>query len=222
MSKAIILLSGGLDSVTTLAIASQSYKCYALSIDYGQKQISELNAAIKYAKHYHVIEHKIIKSPISQIQNSALTNNKTKIPKYIKSTDIPVTYVPARNTIFLSYALSYAETLNIYDIFVGVNAIDFSGYPDCREEYINCYEKLMNLATDSKKRLKPFKIHAPLINMAKDDIIKYGLKLGIDYKHSISCYQADDKGRACGICDACHYRRQGFLKLNIKDQTKYF
>lgn len=218
--KAIILLSGGLDSTTTLVIAKDAnYDCYALSFDYGQKQKSELIAAQQIAQQYQAIEHKILTIP--PISGSALTDNNTAIPKYSDTCDIPVTYVPARNTIFLSYALSYAEIIGSADIFIGVNSLDYSGYPDCRPEYISAFEKMANLATKQAILGQKTTIHTPLINLTKADIIKLGLSLGVDYSKTISCYQADSNGRACGICDACVFRRQGFSTTKQADPTRY-
>ncbi len=220
INKAIILLSGGLDSTTVLAIAKKhNYNCYAISFNYGQKQKSELNAAKKIAKQYQVIEHKIINIPT--LQGSALTDNNIAVPKYQNSDSIPITYVPARNTVFLSLALAFAELIACQDIFIGVNNIDYSGYPDCRPEYIDAFTKMANLATKQAILGNKTTIHTPLINLQKVDIIKLGLSLGVDYTQTVSCYQADENGRACGLCDACIFRAQGFAKLNQKDPTKY-
>ncbi len=220
IKKAIILLSGGLDSTTVLAIAKQrNYNCYALSFNYGQKQKSELNAAKKIAKQNQVVEHKIINIPT--LQGSALTNSNIKVPKYKNNGNIPITYVPARNTIFLSFALAWAELIACCDIFIGVNNIDYSGYPDCRPQYIDAFTKMANLATKQAILGKKTTIHAPLINLYKADIIKLGLSIGVDYAQTVSCYQADKKGNACGICDACAFRAKGFAQLNQKDPTRY-
>jgi 7-cyano-7-deazaguanine synthase len=215
-NKAVILLSGGLDSATTLAIAkSQSYDCYALSFDYGQRHRVELEAACKVANTLGVVEHKFIHLNLNDIGGSALTDNNIKVPVEGISNDIPVTYVPARNTVFLSLALGWAEVLSAYDIFIGVNAIDYSGYPDCRPEFIQAFEQMANLATKASVEGKKFKIHTPLINLSKAEIIKTGIELGIDYSMTISCYQPNEKGEACGICDACRLRANGFRELEI-------
>ncbi len=212
--KAVILLSGGLDSATTLALAkSQSYDCYALSFDYGQRHRVELEAATKVATTLGVIEHKFINLNLNDIGGSALTDNNIKVPVEGITDDIPVTYVPARNTVFLSLALGWAEVLSAYDIFIGVNAVDYSGYPDCRPEFIKAFENMANLATKAGIEGKNFKIHTPLINLSKAEIIKTGLELGIDYSMTISCYQPNPKGEACGICDSCRLRADGFREL---------
>ncbi len=212
--KAVILLSGGLDSATTLALAkSQSYDCYALSFDYGQRHRVELEAATKVATTLGVIEHKFINLNLNDIGGSALTDNNIKIPVEGITDDIPVTYVPARNTVFLSLALGWAEVLSAYDIFLGVNAVDYSGYPDCRPEFIKAFENMANLATKAGIEGKNFKIHTPLINLSKAEIIKTGIELGIDYSMTISCYQPNSKGEACGICDSCRLRANGFREL---------
>jgi 7-cyano-7-deazaguanine synthase len=212
--KAVILLSGGLDSATILAIAkSQSYDCYALSFDYGQRHSVELEAARKVATTLGVIEHKFIHLNLNDIGGSALTDNNIKVPIEGITDDIPVTYVPARNTIFLSLALGWAEVLSANDIFIGVNAIDYSGYPDCRPEFIKAFEKMANLATKAGVEGKNFKIHTPLIKLSKAEIIKTGIELGIDYSMTISCYQPSSKGEACGICDSCRLRANGFREL---------
>jgi len=212
--KAVILLSGGLDSATTLAIAkSQSYDCYALSFDYGQRHRIELEAATKVANTLGVIEHKFIHLNLNDIGGSALTDNNIKVPVEGISDEIPITYVPARNTIFLSLALGWAEVLSAYDIFIGVNAVDYSGYPDCRPEFIKAFETMANLATKASVEGNKFKIHTPLIKLSKAEIIKTGIELGIDYSMTISCYQPNSKGEACGICDSCRLRANGFREL---------
>lgn len=222
MSKAIVLLSGGLDSTTTLAIAkSQGFDCYALSFDYGQKQNAELDSAEKIAKQFGAIEHRIMRISLSDIGGSALTDEKIDVPAFKESDEIPITYVPARNTVFLSFALAWAEVLQAQNIFIGVNALDYSGYPDCRPEYIKAYEKMANLATKQGVEGQSIKIHTPLISLTKSQIIEKGLSLGIDYALTTSCYQANDKGEACGVCDACAYRKMGFEKANIADPTRY-
>jgi len=219
--KAVVLLSGGLDSATVLAIAkSQGYDCYALSLDYGQRHTAELNAARNVADHFQVKQHQIVKLDLRQFGGSALTDDTIAVPEE-ESSDIPVTYVPARNTIFLSLALAWAETLDARDIFVGVNAVDYSGYPDCRPEYIESFEQMANLATKAGVEGEHFSIQAPLINLTKAEIIQAGSKLGVDYALTISCYQADDAGAACGKCDSCRLRRQGFADAGVPDPTKY-
>ena len=222
MSKAVILLSGGLDSTTVLAIAkSRDYECYALSFDYGQKQKSELNSAIEIAKSYQVKEHRIMKVSLSDIGGSALTDKSINIPDYKKSSGIPVTYVPARNTIFLSLALAWSEIMGSNDIFIGVNSVDYSGYPDCRPEYIEAFEKMANLATKNAVMGKKVTIHTPLIYLNKAEIIGEGQKLGVDYSKTITCYRANDLGEACGRCDACELRKIGFKNAGFVDPTKY-
>jgi len=219
--KAIILLSGGLDSTTTLAIAKeQGFKCYALSFDYGQRCKSELIAAKKIADSLGVEDHKTINIDMSQIGGSALTDTSIAIPETHEE-GIPVTYVPARNTIFLSYALAWAEVLNANDIFIGVNAVDYSGYPDCRPEYIKAYEQLANLATKAGVEGTSFKIHTPLIDLTKADIINKGTLLKVDYALTVSCYQADEAGKACGVCDSCRFRKEGFETAALTDPTHY-
>ena len=222
MSKAIVLLSGGLDSTTTLAIAkSEGFDCYALSFDYGQKQSSELISAKNIAKQFDVPEHRIMRISLDDIGGSALTDSHLDIPKYEESSDIPITYVPARNTVFLSFALAWAEVLESQSIFIGVNALDYSGYPDCRPEYIKAYEVMANLATKQSIEGNKLNIHTPLINLTKAQIITKGLSLGIDYSKTTSCYQANSDGEACGECDACVLRRNGFVEVGIEDPTKY-
>ena len=219
--KAIILLSGGLDSITVLALAKQQgYICYALSFDYGQKHNAELIAAAQIAKYYQVIDHKIIKLGLGSIGGSALTDENIAVPNKPQA-GIPVTYVPARNTIFLSFALGWAEVLNLTDIFIGVNAVDYSGYPDCRPEFITAFQKLANLATKAGVNGNFFTIHTPLISLSKAEIIKQGIALGVDYRQTVSCYSADEQGQACGVCDACRIRITGFSEANVKDPTQY-
>ncbi|SCY67001.1 preQ(0) biosynthesis protein QueC [Nitrosospira sp. Nl5] len=220
--KAVVLLSGGLDSVTTLAIArNNGYACYALSIDYGQRHASELAAAAKLAQSLAVDEHKTIKVDLTVFGGSALTNKFIAIPAKGAKAGIPATYVPARNTIMLSLALAWAEVLESRDIFVGVNAVDYSGYPDCRPEYIAAFEKMANLATKAAIEGARLSIHAPLINLSKAEIIRQGILLGVDYSLTVSCYQADEAGLACGVCDACRLRRGGFEVANVPDPTRY-
>ena len=222
MSKAVILLSGGLDSTTVLAIAkSQGYDCYALSFDYGQKQRSELESSISIAKKSNVIEHRIMKISLSDIGGSALTDQSIDVPKYSESDEIPITYVPARNTIFLSFALAWAEVVDCQTIFIGVNALDYSGYPDCRPEFIEAFENMANLATKQSVEGDRIQIKTPLISMTKAEIIKKGLGLGVDYSETTSCYDANTLGEACGECDACVLRKIGFENANLQDPTRY-
>ena len=222
MSKAIVLLSGGLDSTTVLAIAkTHNFDCYALSFDYGQKQRSELESAKTIAKQSKVAEHRIMKISLADIGGSALTDDKIDIPKYSKSDEIPVTYVPARNTIFLSFALAWAEVIDCQKIYIGVNALDYSGYPDCRPEFIKAFEDMANLATKQSVEGEKIEIKTPLISMTKAEIIQKGLSLGVDYSQTISCYLANSNGEACGECDACVLRINGFNNANIKDPTFY-
>ncbi|MCF6203092.1 MAG: 7-cyano-7-deazaguanine synthase QueC [Methylococcaceae bacterium] len=219
--KAIILLSGGLDSITVLAQAiKQGYQCYALSFNYGQRHNAELIAAKKIAKHYQVSMYKVIELGFGSIGGSALTDDHISIPESPQK-GIPVTYVPARNTVFLSFALGWAEVLGLHDIFIGVNAVDYSGYPDCRPEFIESFQKLANVATKAGIEGEKFKIHAPLIKLSKSDIIKLGSELGVDYKETVSCYAADSEGRACGVCEACRLRATGFQDAKIIDPTRY-
>ncbi|MDB9951538.1 7-cyano-7-deazaguanine synthase QueC [Candidatus Thioglobus sp.] len=222
MSKAIVLLSGGLDSTTVLAIAkAHDFECYALSFDYGQKQRSELESAKTIAKQSKVVEHRIMKISLADIGGSALTDDKIDVPKYSKSDEIPVTYVPARNTIFLSFALAWAEVIDCQKIYIGVNALDYSGYPDCRPEFIKAFEDMANLATKQSVEGEKIEIKTPLINMTKAEIIQKGLSLGVDYSQTISCYLANSNGEACGECDACVLRINGFNNASIKDPTFY-
>ena len=222
MSKAVILLSGGLDSTTVLSIAkSQGYDCYALSFDYGQKQRSELDSSISIAKKSNVIEHRIMKISLSDIGGSALTDQSIDVPKYSESDEIPITYVPARNTIFLSFALAWAEVVDCQTIFIGVNALDYSGYPDCRPEFIEAFENMANLATKKSVEGDRIQIKTPLISMTKAEIIKKGLGLGVDYSETTSCYDANTLGEACGECDACVLRKIGFENANVQDPTRY-
>lgn len=219
--KAIVLLSGGLDSITVLADAKrQGFTCYALSFDYGQRHNAELNAAAKIAVHYQVEEHKVIRLGLDSIGGSALTDSHIAVPDKLQE-GIPVTYVPARNTIFLAFALGWAEVLKSSDIFIGVNAVDFSGYPDCRPEFIEAFRQLADLATKAGVEGEHFTIHTPLISLSKAEIIRMGTGLGVDYEHTVSCYSADEQGRACRICDACRLRAAGFIQAGIKDPTHY-
>ncbi len=222
MSKAIVLLSGGLDSTTVLAIAkAHNFECYALSFDYGQKQRSELESAKTIANQSKVTEHRIMKISLADIGGSALTDDKIDVPKYSESDEIPVTYVPARNTIFLSFALAWAEVIDCQKIFIGVNALDYSGYPDCRPEFIKAFETMANLATKQSVEGDKIEIKTPLISMTKAEIIQKGLSLGVDYSQTISCYLANSNGEACGECDACVLRINGFNNADIKDPTFY-
>ncbi len=219
--KAVILLSGGLDSATALAMAKdQGYEIYALSFNYGQRHATELNAAAKIANAFNVVEHKTIDLDLTQIGGSALTDNNIDVPES-PTEGIPVTYVPARNTIFLSYALAWAEVLEINNIFIGINAVDYSGYPDCRPEYIQAFEHMANLATKSGVEGTKLTIHTPLIDLSKSDIIQQGSHLNVDYALTISCYQVDEDGVACGVCDSCRFRKEGFENAGIPDPTHY-
>jgi 7-cyano-7-deazaguanine synthase len=219
--KAVVLISGGLDSTTVLAIAkSQGYDCYTLSFDYGQRHKAELLAAERTANSLGSLQHKLIKLDLRSIGGSALTDDLIDVPEQ-ETQGIPVTYVPARNTIFLSIALGWAEVLQAQDIFVGVNAVDYSGYPDCRPEYIQAFEKMANLATKAGVEGKKLSIRTPLMKMTKSEIIRQGMQLGVDYSLTVSCYQADDAGRACGKCDSCRLRKQGFIQATIADPTLY-
>jgi len=218
---AVILLSGGLDSATVLAIArQQGYTCHALSVDYGQRHDAELDAARRVAHSLGAIEHRIIQLGLGQFGGSALTDAAIAVPEH-PTEGIPVTYVPARNTVMLSLALAWAEVLNARDIFIGVNAVDYSGYPDCRPEFISAFEHLANLATKAGVEGKRLRVHAPLQNLSKSEIIRLGQELGVDYSLTVSCYQADAVGRACGRCDACRLRRAGFAQAGLSDPTKY-
>ena len=219
--KAVILVSGGLDSATVLAYAKeQGYECYALSFDYGQRHNSELTAASQLAEEYDVVEHKIMPLGMGELGGSALTDSNIDVPTE-ESEGIPITYVPARNTVFLSIALGWAEVIGALDIFIGVNAVDYSGYPDCRPEFIEAFEKLANLATKVGVEEGGIKIHTPLINITKAEIIELGSSLGVDYSKTVSCYQADSNGKACGVCESCSLRKQGFKEASIKDPTHY-
>ena len=219
--KAVILVSGGLDSTTVVAMAkSQGYDCYTLSFDYGQRHRSELVAAQKISELMTVHAHKVVKLDLGSIGGSALTDSSIEIPES-ETTGIPVTYVPARNTVFLSIALGWAEVLGANDIFLGVNAVDYSGYPDCRPEYIKAFETMANLATKAAVEGQRLKIHAPLIDMTKGQIVETGMALGVDYSTTVSCYQANLEGQACGKCESCRLRRQGFEQAGINDPSRY-
>lgn len=222
MKKAVVLLSGGLDSATCLAIArSQGFACYCLSFDYGQRHRAELEAADRVAKTLGAVEHRILNLGLAQFGGSALTDTAIAVPTAGVQPGIPVTYVPARNTIMLSLALAWAEVLESRDIFVGVNAVDYSGYPDCRPEYIAAFENMANLATKAGVEGNRLSIHAPLIDLSKGDIIRTGAALGVDYGLTVSCYQADTEGRACGACDSCRLRAEGFAAAGLPDPTRY-
>ena len=219
--KCIVLLSGGLDSTTVLALAKRDFQIFALSFDYGQRHKFELDAAKVIAKKNAVDSFQTITIDLKQFGKSALTD-EIAVPKNQEiGDDIPITYVPVRNTIFLSYALAYAEVNNIYDIFIGVNALDYSGYPDCRPEYIDAFEKMANLGTKFSQGSKKITIHTPLINMTKSEIILKGHQLGVSYKDTHSCYDPSNEGLACGECDACILRKKGFTMSNITDPTLY-
>lgn len=220
-NKAIVLVSGGLDSATTLAMAiNDGYECYALSFNYHQRHIAELKAAAQIAAVFKVKQHKILDLDLTQIGGSALTDDNINVPEQA-SEGIPVTYVPARNTIFLSFALAYAEVTGACNIFLGINAVDYSGYPDCRPEYIKSFEKMAQLATKAGVEGQNITIHTPLINLSKAEIINTGTRLEVDYSMTVSCYQADEYGRACGLCDSCRFRREGFLNAGVQDPTHY-
>jgi 7-cyano-7-deazaguanine synthase len=220
MKRAVVLLSGGLDSVTALAIAKQQgYECYTLSFDYGQRHRAELNASVLLSKQLSASEHKTINIDLRSIGGSALTDD-IAVPETMEE-GIPITYVPARNTVFLSIALGWAEVLDAEAIFVGVNAVDYSGYPDCRPQFIEAFEKLANVATKAGVEGHKLTVHAPLINMTKAEIVQKGTELGIDYSQTVSCYQADEQGRACGRCDSCKLRKQGFTDAGLADPTIY-
>jgi 7-cyano-7-deazaguanine synthase len=219
--RAIVLLSGGLDSATVLAIArSQNYECYALSVAYGQRHHAELTAAQQIAKVLGAQEHRTMRVDLAGIGGSALTDPSMAIPEAL-APGIPVTYVPARNTLFLSLALGWAEVLGATDIFIGVNAVDYSGYPDCRPALIEAFEQLAKVATKAGVEGARFEIHAPLVHMSKADIIRAGAELGVDLGATVSCYQADADGKACGLCDSCRLRAAGFAAANIPDPTPY-
>lgn len=221
--RAVVLLSGGLDSTTCLALArKQKFACFALSINYGQRHNSELVAAARIARHYRCEEHRVVDINVGQFGGSALTDGDISVPTGAQpSQGIPVTYVPARNTMMLAAALGWAEVLGANDIFVGVNAVDYSGYPDCRPEYITAFNALAKLATKSGIEGNPIFINAPLQSLSKQDIIKMGIDLGVDYSLTVSCYQANDLGQACGSCDACQLRRSGFSSVGVADPTLY-
>lgn len=219
-AKAVVLLSGGLDSSTCLAWAAAHYECYALSFMYGQRSTSELKAAQLLAKKY-AVDHRIINIDLGNIGGSALTDHNLDMPEDGQDDGIPSTYVPARNTIFLSYALALAEVKEADAIVIGVNAVDYSGYPDCRPEYIDAFTKMANLATKAGVEGHPIKIETPLLHLSKANIIRLGIQHGLNYADTVSCYQADEQGRACGKCDSCRLRQQGFQEAEIADPTRY-
>lgn len=219
--KAVVLVSGGLDSTTVLAIAkNQGFDCYTLSFNYGQRHLAELAAAANTAKLMGAVEHKVVNLGLGSIGGSALTDENIEVPED-ETEGIPVTYVPARNTVFLAIALGWAEVLEAQDIFIGVNAVDYSGYPDCRPEFISAFENLANLATKAGVEGRQLRIQTPLLRLSKAEIVGLGAELGVDYGVTVSCYQADDEGRACGRCDACRLRRQGFSEADLDDPTRY-
>lgn len=219
-SKAVVLLSGGLDSATTLAVASRDYDCHAISFNYSQRHVSELNAAEQLAQAFSA-SWQLIQLDESVMTGSALTDSSIAVPEAGPDQGIPVTYVPARNTLFLAHALAVAEVHGSGDIFLGVNAVDYSGYPDCRPAYIEAFEHMANLATRAGVEGQKLNIHAPLIDMSKAEIISTGMRLGVDYSLTVSCYQADQQGRACGLCDSCRLRRDGFEAAGVPDPTIY-
>ena len=221
VNKAIVLTSGGLDSATVLAIAQADGKrCYSLSIDYGQRHRSELLAAERVAGQYENVVHRTVSLDLSLFSGSALTDDSVAVPT-APTEGIPVTYVPARNTIFLSLALGWAEVVGAQEIYIGANAVDYSGYPDCRPEYMAAFDALSGLATKAGTEGEPIRVRAPIIDMTKADIIRLGTSLGVDYALTVSCYQADSEGLACGVCDSCRLRREGFLAAEIDDPTRY-
>ncbi len=221
LKPAVVLLSGGLDSSTVLALARhQGYACHTLCVDYGQRHHAELAAAQRVAQTLGAVQHRVINIDLTAFGGSALTDASIAVPEQ-PSAGIPVTYVPARNTIMLSLALAWAEVLQAQDIFIGVNAVDYSGYPDCRPEYIAAFERMANLATKAAVEGSPLKIHTPLISLSKAEIIRQGMNFGVDYGMTVSCYQADAEGRACGVCDSCRLRRAGFAAAGASDPTRY-
>jgi len=221
MKRAVVLLSGGLDSATVLAMArAQGFACHALSVDYGQRHHAELAAAQRVANLLGASEHRVIQLDLTAFGGSALTDKRIAVPEQASS-GIPLTYVPARNTIMLSLALAWAEVLQAQDIFIGVNAVDYSGYPDCRPAFVAAFEQMANLATKAAVEGKRLTLHAPLMDLSKAEIIRQGRQLGVDYALTVSCYQADEQGLACGRCDSCRLRREGFQSAGIPDPTRY-
>ncbi|MCP5279628.1 MAG: 7-cyano-7-deazaguanine synthase QueC [Thiobacillus sp.] len=223
MSGAVVLLSGGLDSATALAVARNAgHGCHALSLDYGQRHRVELEAARAVARHLGAAEHRVMRLDMGPMAGSALTDTSIAVPEDGPAEGIPVTYVPARNTIMLALALGWAEALDAEAIYIGVNAVDYSGYPDCRPAYVSAFQKMADLATKRAVEGRSIRMEAPLIQLTKAEIIQLGLELGVDYSLTVSCYQADADGRACGHCDSCRLRRQGFEALGMPDPTRYF
>jgi 7-cyano-7-deazaguanine synthase len=219
--RAVILLSGGLDSATVLAMArAAGLQCYALSVAYGQRHAVELDAAAAVARQLGAREHRVMRVDLANIGGSALTDSRLAVPTE-SSAGIPITYVPARNTIMLSLALAWAEVLNAHEIHIGVNAVDYSGYPDCRPEFVAAFAGLATLATRAGVQGSPLRVQAPLIHMSKAQIVREGVRLGVDYSQTVSCYQADASGLACGLCDSCRLRREGFVSAGIPDPTRY-
>lgn len=219
--RAVVLLSGGLDSTTVLSQAkADGFEVYALSFDYGQRHDSELIAASRIAQHEQVAEHKVVPMNLRSIGGSALTDDTIAVPE-AESDGIPATYVPARNTVFLSIALGWAEVLDADAIYIGVSAVDYSGYPDCRPEYIAAYERMANLATKRGVEGQPVTIRTPLIDLTKAETIQLGMRLGVDYAMTVSCYQANEQGEACGVCDSCRLRKKGFEQAGVTDPTRY-
>lgn len=223
VKKAVVLLSGGLDSATVLAYATaQGFECHTISFDYGQRHRAELDAASNLSQQLGAKTHRVMNMDMRAIGGSALTDSDIDVPTSgVEENQIPVTYVPARNTVFMSYALGLAEVLEADHIFIGVNAVDYSGYPDCRPEYIAAFEAMANLATKAGIEGHKMHIETPLIDLTKAQIIQLGVKNGVDYSLTVSCYQADEQGRACGVCDSCRLRKQGFTDAQISDQTRY-
>lgn len=223
LKSAVVLLSGGLDSATVLAMAtSQGYRCHALSVDYGQRSQAELQAARRVAAALGAAQHRVVRIDLGAFGGSALTDAAIDVPTGgVEAGVIPVTYVPARNTVLLSLALGWAEVLQVQDIFFGANAVDYSGYPDCRPEFIRAFETLANAATRMGVEGRRIRVHAPLIDLSKADIIRAGMALGVDYALTVTCYQADEEGRACGVCDACRLRQAGFAAAGVADATRY-
>ena len=219
-ARAVVLLSGGLDSATVLADArARGFECHTLAVDYGQRHRAELDAAETVSRSLGALSHRVVKVDLRAIGGSALTDD-IEVPT-TPTEGIPVTYVPARNTLMLSLALGYAEVLGAHDLCIGVNAVDYSGYPDCRPQFIAAFEDLCRLATRAGDQGEDFRVHAPLIHLTKAEIIRRGLELGVDYAMTVSCYQADEQGRACGRCDSCRLRRQGFEQAGVADPTRY-
>ncbi len=219
--KAVVLLSGGLDSATALALAcDDNFLCYALTFDYGQRHRIELEAAKRVAQSLGAVDHRVVKFDLSWMGGSALTDKSIAVPT-APTEGIPVTYVPARNTVFLSIALGWAEVLGARDLYIGANAVDYSGYPDCRPEYMRAFEQLANLGTRAGVLGERFRLHTPLMHMRKAEIVRTGTRLGVDYGLTVSCYDPDDAGRACGVCDSCRFRAQGFAAAGVPDPTPY-